>query len=729
MNKEAKWIAHPSAKNEAPYFRRKFILKEKPQTAELKICGLGYYEVYLNGQKPDDRLLTPPFTQYENMVLYDSYDIGSFLTKGENVIAVALGNGQYHNNVNDVIGFDHAEWNGVPRLLCELRVDGEIVLVSDTSFQTATGGITFNALRVGETFDAGKEPKGWKLPEYDAADWLKPEIVRPPGGVLKASRNLPVRVVRTLSPVSVQKTSEHTAIYDFGENITGFVRMKGKGKKGVTVRFRYSEKLDGQGNLDTSNIDIYVLHDTFQTDFYTFDGEESVSWQPKFVFHGFQYMEVFCEQEISLELQACVVHSDIGKNGFFRCSDELLNRIQENTCRSTLTNFVHMPMDCPHREKLGWTGDAQLSAEQTLFNHDAKEFYLQWLELFPYAQYSTGFIPATIPRPGCCYVGHDGPVWDAAMFLIPWNIYCYTADTEAIRLLYEPCKQYLEYAYSISENGIIRIGHGDWSPFGAQCPTELTSTAYYYIMAECAENFARILKNDEEENEFRALKLRIRQAFQREFVSERGVGDNSQCALAITLCNHLAPTEWVPSLEKKLEEAVVKANYHINGGILSAKFLLCALSEMGRHDLAMKIALQKDFPGWGYSVMQGATTLWESWDGKDSRNHHMFGTISEWFYKHILGLSVLKPGFESFRLSPKFDALSYAEGEHKTDFGVIQMHWEKHEGEVVYRISVPQGTTAEVTVPNGYCCEQTSLTAGEYVLHFRKTNEEHTEMG
>lgn len=591
MNKNAKWISHPSVKDEAPYFRRELYIDKIPIKADIDICGLGYYELYINGQKADERLFTPPFTQYNVQIYYDTYDITKYIKPGKNVIGIILGNGAYNNNVKDAIGFDHAEWNARPCLICDVKFDGKTVLVSDRQFKTSVGAITYNALRVGETYDARKE-ENWMADDYDAQMWLTPNIVRPPGGKLEYSGDMPVKITAEYEAVKVWDVNENTKVYDFGQNISGFILMSGTAPAGSRVIFKYSEKLGDNGDIDQSNIDGLVYHEEFQTDKYIFSDNEEKGWHPRFTYHGFRYVKVINENNAQLSLKACLVSSDMKSAGEFFCSDQLLNKLQQNTKMSTITNFLHMPTDCPHREKQAWTGDAQLSVEQTLFNFDAKDFYMPWIRMFPYAQRNSGFIPATIPRPGCCYVDHDGPVWDSALFIIPEKIYLYTGDKSAIETVYPACKKYLEYAYDISEDYIIVHGHGDWCNSGVLCDMGITSTAYYYIMAQCMEQFAEILEKEEDKKTYKELKNAIKKAYQNRFIKNGIMEDGTQCAYAITLANKLEDKKDTQVMREELVKTVENARYHINGGILDAKYLLCTLSEIGRHDLAMKIARQ-----------------------------------------------------------------------------------------------------------------------------------------
>ncbi len=720
MNNNAKWISHPKLKDEAVYFRKEFNLEDIPTSADIDICGLGCYELFINGKKADDRLLTPIFSSYEQQVFYDTYDIKKLLKKGRNVLGVILGNGFYNNNIPDVIGFDRAEWNSKPKLICDLKTNGKSVVLSDKSFKVSAGAIVFNAMRVGEIYDARKETD-WNKCEFDASDWISPDIVRPPGGTLEPSDNLPIRIIDTIEVKDSWSLSEKTTVYDFGQNMSGFIYMKGEGKPGSEIVFEYAEILGENGDIDTKAISKYVLYPEFQTDKYIFSDKKENGWHPKFTYHGFRYVKVTNKNNAKIELKACLLCADLKKAGYFECSNELLNKLQHNTVMSTITNYHYAPTDCPHREKLAWTGDAQISSEHSLFNFDIKDYYLQWMKMFPPTQRKSGLIPATLPRPGYCFTGHDGPVWDSAIFIIPWNIYLYTKDKRAIEVVYESCKRYMNYIYSISDNYVVSMGHGDWSTAinaGEFCDDRITVTAYYYIIADCMCNFAKILGNEADFKKYSEVKAKVKKAYQQNFIKNGDMTDKKQCAYAITLANNLQKDEDTVSLENKLVEAVFEKDCHIDGGILCAKYLLCVLSQIGRHDLAMKIALQEDLPGWGYSVKQGATTLWECWDGHDSQNHHMFGTISEWFYKYILGLKVVKPGFSEFEISPEFAGLSYARGYHKTRQGEIKIEWEKNKDEVIYKLTIPECSKAKIVSPKGYVCDKTELSEGQHKLFF-----------
>jgi len=723
MNINAKWISHPTAKDEAVYIRKTFNLESIPHTAKINICGLGMYELYINGQKADDRMLTPPFTTYHRQAMYDTYDVTDLLCEGDNVLGIILGSGFFNFTIGDMIGFDHSEWKGRPRVICELISDGETLLVSDTGFRMSTGAITFNHIYLGEMYDARLE-KPWAEVDFDDSDWLKPIVSRPPGGVLEPSDNLPIRISDVVEPACSWQLDDGSTVYDFGKNMSGFVYLTGNGKSGSKVTFQYSEKLNSDTrDLDISNISPYIYSDKFQTDTYIFSDKTVVGWHPLFNYQGFRYMKVTNSDAAYIEVKAAFLRADIPPAGSFNCSNDLLNRIQEAAYRATVSNFHYFPTDCPHREKLGWTGDAQVSAEQALFNLDIKDFYTQWLRMYPFSQSNSGHIPATIPRPGCCARdGFEGPVWDSAMYVIPWNIYMYTGDKRAIETVYDACKKHLDYLYTCSDGYIIDHGNGDWPVYGDRFTAkEISVTAYYCHSADLMHRFAKVLGKDDDEKKYSELKENIKKAYIDKFIKDGKLPDDTQGAYAVTLSFGLYNPEDSKSLCDNLVRTVLRTDCHTEGGILTVKHIFCLLSDIGRHDLAMAMALREDLPSFGYMLSQGATTLWESWYGGGSQNHHMFASISEWFYKHILGIKPLEHGFRRFELAPKFDCLDHAEGYHKTPFGDIKISWKKKNEGVVLNVTVPAGTTAEITAPTGYVCGVNILAEGKHQILFAST--------
>lgn len=713
------WIGAPVHNNAdpspAPLFRRKITLEKEVVSARAYICGVGYYELYINGRKIGDEVLTPAFTRYDKTVLYNTYDVTDAFRQGENAIGVILGNGWYNCFTKEVWNFEQAPWRDKPKFMLQIIVqytDGsELLVVSDHRWRVSTGPIVFDGLRNGEFYDARLEKPGWNEANYDDSEWEYAVIVPGPGGALRSQQMTPIRVVDTIVPKSVKEVRPGVFVYDLGQNISGWAQIKVSGPAGTTVTMKYAEKLKEDGDIDTSNIDVFVRSGEFQTDKYTLKGEGIEVWEPRFTYHGFQYVQVtgFPGKPTLDNLRGRVVHTDFETRGEFRCSNELLNAIQHAVRWATLSNYMGIPTDCPHREKNGWTGDAQLSAEQVLMNFDPITAYTKWLLDFKDVQRKTGQLPGIVPTGGWGYNWGSGPAWDSAIILIPWYMYLYDGDEAILEIMYENMKKYVDFMTTMSTDGIVKFGLGDWcpptgSPDGHKCPTAVTSTAYYYVDTNILSKVARILGKENDAAEYEQLAEKIKRAFRQTFFDPTTgeVTSNSQTSLSCALYQGLVNDDEKQKVLSLLVEQVEKANRHIDCGILGAKYVMHALTEMGRADLAYDIATQTTFPGWGYWIAQGATTLWEMWSGESSRNHHMFSDISAWFYKGLAGINPDPdaPGFKNiiFKPNPVSD-LRWVNAWHESPYGKIMCNWAIKGDEFVLDVVIPPNSTGTVYIP------------------------------
>ena len=503
-----------------------------------------------------------------------------------------------------------------------------------------------------------------------------------------------------------------------------------QGKAGTTVTLKYGEKLK-DGLVDQSNIDGLVASAPFQTDKYILKGQGMETWQPRFVYHGFQYVEVhgFPGTPTAENLTAVAVNTSFPQIGEFSCSNELLNRIQHNTLWSYMNNFVGYPTDCPQREKNGWTGDAHLAAEAGLFNFDARAAYVKWMQDMADEQRPSGEVAAIIPTGGWGYYWGNGPAWDSAFLLIPWYVYLYTGDEAIIRKNYSQMKRYVDFlTREKSDDGIVSWGLGDWCPAETKTPSNITSTAYYYVDACLISEFARILNKREEAQKYAALAEKIRTAFVQKFVDLKSgaVGRNSQTALGCAIYQGLLEAKDAEPVIERLVKAIRKNGGKPDFGILGSKYVANALAEYGRADIAYGMIDRTDYPGWGHWVEQGATTLWENWDGGSSLSHIMFGDVSAWFYKNIGGIQPdpKRPGFKHFFIRPFFPPdLTWARTKHETMYGSIKSEWMREAGFIKLTISIPVNTTATVVL-NGEAeiCDQAHASLATKSVREGETN-------
>ena len=668
--------APPVHDDPAPILRKEFLVPKKLQSARVYICGLGYYELYLNGKKVGDHVLDPPFTAYVRRVLYVTYDVTELLRRGENAIGVMLGNGWYNMFTRAVWSFDRAPWRNDPTLLCQLVLtyeDGsQQIIVSDSTWKCAPGPVTFNSVRQGETYYATLEPAGWNQPGFDAEKWYAVRVVPGPTGKLRACMMPPIKIVQEICPQRINKIDDQTYVLDFGQNIAGFVKLKVHGKRGQKITLKYGERLDAQGRVDQAEIDIYVREKRFQTDVYIMNGAEEENWHPRFTYHGFQYVEVhgFPGVPNKENIRACVVHTVFDTAGYFKCSSELLNRIQQNTLWSYVNNFHGFPTDCPQREKNGWLDDAQLASETGLFNFQSQSAYVKWIDDMLDSQTSSGAIPPIVPSSGWGYQWNIGPAYDNAMIILPWNLYLYSRDMGILKRAYPGMKRYFENYRRQEKKHLIDLGLGDWCTAKTQTPTMATATAYYYLEAKLLARIARLLDKKEEAQQYARLAGDIKAAFQQNFLHTKNDTVATQTALGCALYLGLVDSADTGQVLNQLISRLAADKMNLDFGIIGAKAVLNALTLCGEPDAAYRIVNSTRYPGWGYWVKQGATTLWETWNGKKlSLDHILFGDVSAWFYKTLAGIrpDPEQPGFKHFYVTPFFPAdLKWVKAGHKT---------------------------------------------------------------
>ena len=703
----------PEMPEPAPIFRKEFSLAKKIKSARVYVSGLGYYELLLNGEKVGDRLLDPAFTRYDKRVLYSAYDVTENLRKGDNALGVMLGNGWYDMFSRGVWAFDHAPWRADPTFILQLEVsfeDGSIErIVSDELWKCAPGPIIFSEIRQGEWHDARREHPGWASPKFDESAWFDVRPVRGPEGRLTATMMPATKIRQTFKPKSIKEIKSGVHIVDFGQNMAGFVRLQVSGKAGTTVKLKFGEQLTQNGLVDQSNIDGLVASTPFQTDKYILKGEGVEVWQPRFVYHGFQYVEIhgFPGKPTAENLTAVAVNTSFDPVGEFSCSNDLLNKIQHNTLWSYMNNYVGYPTDCPQREKNGWTGDAHLAAEAGLFNFETRTSYIKWMLDVADEQKPSGEVAAIIPTGGWGYYWGNGPAWDSAFLLIPWYVYLYTGDDWIIRENYEHMKRYVDFlTREKSEDGIVSWGLGDWCPAKTRTPSEITSTAYYFVDVSLISKFAQLLDKTDDVQKYSELAETIRAAFVNKFVNSKtgAVGNDSQTALGCALYQGLVADDVSETMAARLAAKIEKNGCKLDFGILGSKYVPNALASNGRNDLVYAMLNHTEFPGYGFWIEQGATTLWENWEGGASLNHIMFGDVSAWFYKNIGGIQPdpNNPGFKHFFVQPFFPVdLTWAKASYRSMYGLIKSEWSKKDGVVVLNIFMPVNTSATVELPKG----------------------------
>lgn len=687
-------------------FRKEFNIKSVKQT-HCYICGLGIFTLYINGEKVGDDVLSPAFTDYTKHALYVKYDVTDFLKIGKNIICVELGDGFYNQTTEDTWHFCHANWRNSQRLLLNLVANGKSIIVSDNSWKATDKSPTVhNAIRTGEYYDATKED-GWLNSNFDDSGWYTAQKVQKVVGKLCEQKMPPIRECAEIKAIKVWQ-GKNGKIYDFGVNIAGYIGFKAKGKSGETVNFRYAEKLDKNGvEIDQGNIDFYIKTDVFSQDRYTFKGVDIESWKPKYVYHGFRYVEISGEIESfdKESLTAYHVHTDLKQTGDFECSNNLLNWIHQAGIRSYLNNWHGFIQDCPHREKNGWTGDAAASAQYSVYYFDMKESYKKWLTDVIDTQRENGQLCSIAPTSGWGYNWGSGPAWDYALFNIPYEVYLQTGDTECIELVYPYAKKYLKYAEYYEQDGTVCFGLGDWRPPDKVkdlrvVSNRLSDTCYYYSMCKIMAQMA-IIKNSKESKAFENKAQKIKDSIRKQFVSEDRVDNCGQGALAMVLDFGIVSGDQAQKIAKRLAETIVKDDYRVKVGLLGTKALFSALSKYGYTDLAYKVVTAKGYPSYSYWYEQGATTLWESWLGDVSLNHHMFGSVLGWIRQYIAGIVNKGVSYSACEIKPYFFSKECScRCSTQTASGILSVEWKKTSDTFFAKLNIPDNCKCKLILPD-----------------------------
>ena len=725
----ASWHGAGQTGANAPYLRREFSLGRRPVGARLYVTALGLYEAYINGTRVGDASFTPGWTDYRKRVQYQVYDVTSLVGQGDNVVGAVLGDGWYAGHV----AYRAREIYGDrPKFLAQLEVtygDGSReTIATDGSWAAAPGPILENDLLMGETYDARSELDGWQRPGAARGDWQPVRIFPDPGIEISPVLGPPVRTEVLLRPVGPPRAADaHRYIYDFGQNLVGVASLSVKAPAGTSVSMRFAEVLDASGSLYTEN-----LRSARATDVYTCRGaKDGETWTPRFTYHGFRYVEVSGLPEGSAPgpdaLVARVLHSDAAPAGDFACSNPLINQLQRNIQWSQRGNYFEVPTDCPQRdERLGWMGDAQAFIRTGAWNRDVEGFFTKWQRDIGDAQAADGSEPWVCPKIELT-MQDGGPAWSDAAVICPWTVYLCYGDRDILARHFTELERYVAFT-GTQCLGDIRLhpslgkwaGFGDWLALDGSghidggTPKDLIATAYYAQDLKILSSMARVLGNPEAAQKYQELAERVTRAFQRRFITADGlVAGNTQTCYVLALDFDLAPPELRPKLADELVRDIRGRGNKLSTGFVGTPRLLHVLAREGHLDVAYDLLLQKDWPSWLYPVTQGATTIWERWDGwtrdkgfedkgMNSFNHYAYGAVGDWLYRVVAGIEIdpLSPGYRHFLLQPRpGPALSWAGARHQSPYGEIESAWKIADGSFSWEIVVPPGTTATVRFP------------------------------
>ncbi|MBN2274208.1 MAG: glycoside hydrolase family 78 protein [Bacteroidales bacterium] len=739
----------------ARYFRKEF---ETPPEKEIKhatayMMGLGLYELYINGQKAGTDVLAPSPTDYTKSVLYNTYDITQSIKPGKNAVGVILGNGRYFTMRQNYKPYKIKTF-GFPKMLMNLVVeytDGtvKVIRTDDTWKGSADGPVRSNNEYDGEEYDARKEMPGWNAVGFDDASWLKAEYVREPGGQYKAQMNENMCIMDTVHPVSVTHLDADRYILDMGQNMVGWLKIKVKGQRGQQVRLRFAEILKKDGELDTDN-----LRDALNTDIYTLKGGEEEFWHPSFVYHGFRYVGISGYPGIPelRNFSGEVVFDALNTTGTFTCSNDILNRIWNNARESIRGNYKGMPIDCPQRsERQPWLGDRAVHSTGESYLFDNAKLYAKWLDDIQQSQKADGCLPDMAP-PYYNYYS-DNMTWPGAYIMVAYMLYRQYGNKHAINEHYTDMKDWLDYMRDrYLENYIMtKDSYGDWCapPMNVKegegvnadikRPSRLISTAYYFYYLQLMQEFSQITGHKTDASDYINLADSIKNAFNREFLKSDTtyIETNRLTDNLLPLYFGLVPSDFHDKVLKKTISFIMNENKgHLSTGMIGTQWLMRSLTENGRADIAYCLATNTTYPSWGYMIENGATTIWELWNGNtaapgmNSHNHVMLlGDLLIWYYENLAGIKpdLKDPGFKRIIIQPEFvDDLKFVKAAYNSIYGTIVSYWKRDEKGIKWRITIPANTTADIIIPGTIAGEFTeggkSLKKAYGIHRIRKDN-------
>ncbi len=702
-----------------PQFRKSFRIERKPERATLSISGLGHYVSSINGNRVGDSFLAPGWTDYDKTVFYNTYDVTSMLTAGENVIGAIAGNGFYHINRERyrklVIAF------GMPKVIARLHLlypDGsEETIVTDESWKAAPSPITYTSIFGGEDYDANLEQKGWDKPGFNDPGWQQPLVSSGPLGKLVAEADYPLKEMESFEAERITKLQDGSYLFDFGQNASGIVEITLKGTKGQEVVLWPSELInpDSSNNQRASGSPYYFS--------YTAKGEGTETWKPVFTYYGFRYVQVTGGvpagesnpaglPEIE-KMRFLHTRNSAPTNGSFSCSNDLLNRIHDLIDWAIRSNLQSVVTDCPHREKLGWLEQTHLMGQGIHFRYGNYHLYRKLVLDMMDAQTSDGLVPDIAPE----YVEflggfRDSPEWGSAAVILPWLLYKWYGDVQTIEEAWPMMMRYVDYLRSKSNLHILDYGLGDWFDLGPKqpgvsqlTPVSLTATAFYFYDVNLLSKIAAIL-NKPEAGMLQDWAIEIRNAFNGQFFNPETIvySTGSQTAMSIPYCMGIVEEGLREEVFSNLVDSIVANNKALTAGDVGFHYLVEALTTGGASQLIFEMINRDDVPGYGFQLKKGATALTESWAALEnvSNNHLMLGHVMEWFYSGLggIGQAANSVGYRELEITPEIVGdLTFVKTGFQSPYGLIRSEWERTDTEFHIEVEIPHNASATLFLP------------------------------
>lgn len=705
-----------------PYFRKEFRADKKVKQALAFVSGLGHYELYVNGEKTGDRFLAPGWTDYDKTCLFNTYDITGAIKKGNNAIGIISGNGFYNVNRERyrklVIAY------GAPKVLLKVKLlysDGtESEYVSDESWKTAPSPVTYTSIYGGEDYDARLEQEGWSEKGFNDNGWKPVLIVKSPSGTLRPETDHPVRVMQEFNAVSVSDVNDTTWLYDFGQNCSGIIDLDISGKEGSEVRLYPGELITADSLVNQRASGGPYLFS------YTTKGAGVERWSPRFTYYGFRYVQVNGavpkgmanpgDLPVINELKLLHTRNSSPEVGSFSCSSDHFNRIYSLINWGIRSNLASVATDCPHREKLGWLEQTHLMGNSIKYVYDIHNLYSKIIDDMIEAQLPSGLVPDIAPEYVEFVAGfRDSPEWGSACVILPWDLYEWYGDIDAVKKAYPMMKGYVDYLASMAEDGILSHGLGDWYDLGPRFPGEaqltpksVTATAILYYDAFLLSKMAALLGQEEDAAKYSTMAEDIRIRFNNKFFNTetKVYSTGSQTAFSMPLFFGMAEDSVREAIIENLVSSVKANSNALTAGDVGYRYLLRALEESGNSQLIFDMNSKTDVPGYGYQLSKGATALTESWAGltEVSNNHMMLGHLMEWFYSGLAGIRQAK-GSQAYRhvlVSPEpVGDISWVQASYKTKYGPVEVRWNIDNGMFEMELKVPPGCIATVLLPTG----------------------------
>ena len=694
---------HDKNKSPCVMFRRKFTL-DKFKSARVYVCALGYGYYYINGRKITQDLFTAPVSDYNKTLWYNIYDVSEFLQAGENIFTVICGNGFYNELFKTAWNHNDADWRDNPKFILKLEIDGEAVLISDNAWKyTDKTPVIYNNLRSGEHFDARLYEPDFNKLDYNDDNWAYAILDNtPPRGVFRECECEPIRECAEYKTVKIVQTSPTKYVFDIGQNISGYIRLKVKQESGDLLVIKYAETVNCDYALQYNNMDNphFYPESEFMTDKFICNGEEFV-WSPMFAYHGFRYIEIEGIKDPTPDMVTGVfVHQDVKLISGFECSNKNLNRLFELGRMATYSNLFYMPTDCPTREKLGWVNDAQASAEQMLTNFDMVKFFKKWYVDILDAMRDDGSLPGIVPTSGWGYEWGNGPVSEGILFEIPYRLYLHTGDSSLLTESLPYFERYFKFIESRKESdGLLDYGLDDWaSPdhFVAhgvpRTPRKLINLAFTYKFFKTAVLAAELAGDDKLREKYKTELSGARQLFIDNYMNADGtckINEQTAVAMAVYILGVSEP------LKNQLKKLVEDREFKHNCGMAGLPYLYNALNECGLAEYAYKIITADGYPSYMRWLDCGATTLWETWQPGNSKNHHMYSDFMSWLMKTVAGINIASPGYAEVEIKPVFiSELDFCRAYIDTQRGRVAVEWAREGGKINLEISVPADITA-----------------------------------